>query len=212
MTPALLPCCPAPAALAPPTRLLLGCFAFRQRVNSAAAGVACVLNGNSVAGVFFGFPTGHRSTAGAQGLALKDDVEGTAQGVGAWAARLRDTRDHIFCFFWCVTTRLNTYVADDFLVGQVPVKRHRHWHWHRLGCNDDLPASSPPALSVTCACVLVLWFAVTTHSACGHALFVWLESSGACIMTTPSTRALSMASLDCAGRTTASIGSRWAHI
>ena len=84
--------------------------------------------GTSVAGVFFGFPTDHRSTAGAQGLALKDDVEGTAQGVGSWAARLRDTRDYIFCFFWCVTTTLNTYVADDFLVGQVPVKRHRRWH------------------------------------------------------------------------------------
>ena len=76
VTPALLPCCPAPAAPAPPTRLLLGCFAFRQRVNGAATGVACVLNGDSVAGVFFGFPTNHRSTAGAQGLALKDDVEG----------------------------------------------------------------------------------------------------------------------------------------
>ena len=95
------------------------------------------------------------------------------------------TLHHIFCSFWIhvyVTTSLYTFVVDG-LVGRVPVKRHRHWHWHRLGCNDDLPASSPPALSVTCACVLVLWSAVTTHSACGHALFVGLESSGACILT-----------------------------
>ena len=49
------PCCPSCHGCAGPadaTRLLLGCFAFRQRVNSAAAGVACVMNGNSVAGVF----------------------------------------------------------------------------------------------------------------------------------------------------------------